>query len=44
MTHIYNCDAIKDKFMQLYSKDFEITGGHQMETHTFLGMKVEQSL
>ncbi len=27
--------------MQLYSKDFEITGGHQMKT--FLGMQVEQT-
>jgi hypothetical protein len=26
MMHIYSCDAIKDGFMQLYSKDFEITG------------------
>jgi hypothetical protein len=36
MMHIYSCDAIKNEFMQLYSKDFEITGGRQMET--FLGM------
>ena len=41
MMHIYSCDAIKDGFMQLYSKDFEITGGRQMKT--FLGMQVEQS-
>jgi hypothetical protein len=41
MIHIYSCDAIKDKFMQLYSKDFEITGGSQMKT--FLGMQVEQT-
>ncbi len=44
MMHIYSCasDAIiKDEFMQLYTKDFEITGGHQMKT--FLGMQVEQS-
>ena len=31
MMHIYSCDAIKDEFMQLYSKDFEITGGSQMK-------------
>ncbi len=41
MMHIYSCDAIKDEFMQLYSKDFEITGGPQMKT--FLGMQVEQT-
>ena len=41
MMHIYSCDAIKDEFMQLYSKDFEITGGRQMKT--FLGMQVEQT-
>jgi hypothetical protein len=41
MMHIYSCDAIKDVFMQLYSKDFEITGGLQMKT--FLGMQVEQT-
>jgi hypothetical protein len=39
MMHIYSCDAIKDEFMHLYSKDFEITGGSQMKT--FLGMQVE---
>ncbi len=41
MMHIYSCDAIKDEFMQLYSKDFDITGGSQMKR--FLGMKVEQT-
>jgi hypothetical protein len=41
MMRIYSCDAIKDEFMQLYSKDFEITGGLQMKT--FLGMQVEQA-
>jgi hypothetical protein len=41
MMHMYSCDAIKDEFMQLYSKDFEITGGRQMKT--FLGMQVEQT-
>ncbi len=39
--HIYSCDAIKNEFMQLYSKDFEITGGSQMKT--FLGMQAEQT-
>ncbi len=41
MMHIYSCDAIKDGFMQLYSRDFEITGGSQMKT--FLWMQVEQT-
>ena len=41
MMHIYSCDAIKDEFMQLYSKDFEITGGRQMKT--FLRMQVAQT-
>ncbi len=41
MMHIYSCDAIKDEFMHLYSRDFEITGGRQMKT--FLGMQVEQT-
>ncbi len=43
MMHIYSCDAIKDELMQLYSKDFEITGGRQMKTVTFLGMQVGQT-
>ncbi len=41
MMHIYSCYAIKDEFMQLYSKDFEITGGSQMKT--FPGLQVEQT-
>ncbi len=41
MMHIYSCDAIKDGFMQLYSKDFDITVDSQMKT--FLGMQVEQA-
>jgi hypothetical protein len=42
MMHIYSCDVvIKDEFMQLYLKDFEITAGYQMKT--FLGMQVEQT-
>jgi hypothetical protein len=40
MMHIYSCDAMKDEFMALYKKDFDITGGTKMET--FLGMVVEQ--
>ena len=39
--HIYSCDAMKDEFLALYKKDFDITGGTKMET--FLGMVVEQS-
>ena len=31
---------MKDEFLALYKKDFEITGGGKMET--FLGMAVEQ--
>jgi hypothetical protein len=41
LMQFYFFDAIKDKFMQLYSKYFEITGGSQMQT--FLGMRVEQT-
>ena len=40
MMHIYSCDAMKDEFLALYKKDFEITGGSKKET--FLGMVVEQ--
>ncbi len=40
MMHIYSCDAIKDEFMKLYSKDFEITGGSLMKI--FLGVQVKQ--
>ena len=40
MMHIYSCDAMKDEFLALYKKDFEITSGSKMET--FLGMVVEQ--
>ena len=32
---------MKDEFLALYKKDFDITGGTKMET--FLGMVVEQS-
>ena len=32
---------MKDEFLALYKKDFEITGGGKMET--FLGMAVEQN-
>jgi hypothetical protein len=39
--HIYSCDAIMEEFMQLYPKDFEITGGKLMET--ILGMKVKET-
>ncbi len=40
MMHIYSCNAMKDEFLALYTKDFEITGGSKMEA--FLGMVVEQ--
>ncbi len=34
------CDKLRDEFLALYQRDFEITGGGLMET--FLGMEVEQ--
>ena len=40
MMHIYSSDLMKDEFLALYKKDFEITGGSKMET--FLGKIVEQ--
>ena len=40
MTHVPTCDKLCDEFLQLYQKDFEITGGDLMEI--FLGMEVEQ--
>jgi hypothetical protein len=40
MMHVPTCDKLRDKFLTLYQKDFEITGGGLMET--FLGMEVEQ--
>jgi hypothetical protein len=41
MMHVPTCDALKQEFMENYTKDFQITGGGLMET--FLGMQVEQS-
>jgi hypothetical protein len=41
MMHIPTCDRLKNEFLELYQKDFEITGGGLMET--FLGMEVEQT-
>jgi hypothetical protein len=41
MMHIPTCDALKQEFMEKYTKDFDITGGGLMET--YLGMQVEQS-
>jgi hypothetical protein len=32
MMHIYSCYAMKDEFLALYKKDFEITDGGKMET------------
>jgi hypothetical protein len=40
MMHINSCDAMKDEFLALYKKDFEITSGDKMEP--FLRMVVEQ--
>ncbi len=39
--HIPTCDRLKNEFLELYQKDFEITGGGLMET--FLGMEAEQT-
>jgi hypothetical protein len=41
MMHIPTCDAIKQEFIEKYTKDFDITGGGLMET--YLGIQVEQS-
>ena len=41
MMHIFSCDAMKDEFLALYKKDFEITGGSKM-MKTFLGIVLEQ--
>ena len=41
MMHAPTCDKLWNEFLELYSKDFEITGGGIMEC--FLGMEVEQS-
>jgi hypothetical protein len=40
MMHVPTCDKLRDEFLELYKKDFEITGGGLMET--FLDMEVEQ--
>ena len=40
MMHVPTCDKLRDEFLQLYQKDFEITDGGLIET--FLGMEVEQ--
>jgi hypothetical protein len=40
MMHIPTCDKLCDEFLELYKKDFEITGRGLIET--FLGMEVEQ--
>ena len=40
MMHVPTCDKLRDEFLELYQKDFEITGRGLMET--FLGMEVEQ--
>ena len=40
MMHVPTCDKLRDEFLQLYQKDFEITGGGLMET--ILEMEVEQ--
>ena len=42
MMHIPTCDALKQEFIEKYTKDFDITGGCLMET--YLCMQVKQSL
>ena len=41
MMHVPTNNALRQEFMDKYSKDFDITGGSIMES--FLGMEVEQS-
>ena len=41
MMLICSCDSMKNEFLTLYKKDFDITGGPKIET--FLGMVVEHS-
>ncbi len=38
--HVPTCDKLRDEFLEIYKKDFEITGGGLVET--FPGMEVEQ--
>jgi hypothetical protein len=38
--HIPTCGALKQEFMEKYTKDFNITGG---SLEIYLGMQVEQS-
>ncbi len=38
--HVPTSDNLRDEFLALYQKDFEITGGGLIET--FLGIEVEQ--
>ena len=40
MMHVPTCDKLRDEFLQLYQKDFDITGGGLIKT--FLGMEVGQ--
>ncbi len=40
LKHVPSCDRFRDEFLELYKKDFEITGGGLMET--FLGMEVDK--
>ncbi len=40
MMHVPTCDKLRYEFLELYKKDFEITGGGL--TETLLGLEVEQ--
>ncbi len=33
MMHMYSCDAMKDEFLALYKKDFDITGDGNIPGH-----------
>ncbi len=40
--HVPTCDKLRDEFLELYQKDFEITGGGLMERFLLVGVEVEQ--
>ena len=40
--HVPTCNKLRNEFLELYKKDFEITGRGLRLMETFLGMEVEQ--
>ena len=42
MKHVPTTQFLLDEFLETYSRDFEITGGHQL-MDSFIGLEVEQS-